>query len=113
MGFVFGFGGGFFGGLFAAGGPPLVVYTVNKLDDSKKVRATIIGGLGIINFLRAPLLVGGNILTKEILLSSLYLLPFFFLSLYLGQKLYSKLNEETFKKILLVLLGLVGIDLIL
>jgi len=112
-GLVFGFFGGFFSGLFSAGGPLLAAYITSKEDKAKIVRATIIGTFGITNFLRFPLLIVSNILTVRIFILSLYVLPFFLLSLYLGHKTYHKINEKVFKNILMIVLLLSGISLII
>lgn len=113
MGIPFGFLGGIFSGLFATGGPLYVAFLHNKIERAKVLRATIIGTLGITNFLRLPILMYNGMVTTELLIYSLYVLPFFLLAIYLGQKTFHKINEKTFKNILLVVLVLVGISLIL
>ena len=113
LGILFGFLGGLFAGMFVAGGPPYVVYIHNKLNKSNVIRSTIIGILSVNNFLMVPLLVYSNILTHDIFLLSVYIFPFFLLSLYLGHKTDHKINEILFKHILLVLLVLSGIILII
>ncbi len=113
LGILFGFIGGLFSGLFSAGGPIAVTYIYNKLDKSNIVRATIIGTLGITNFLRVPILIYSDILTYDIFLISLYILPFFILALFLGHKTHHKINEDIFKKVLMILLILSGISLII
>lgn len=112
LGLLFGFLGGFFGGLFSTGGPFFVIYIYNKLNKSRLVRATIIGVLGIIDFLRVPILIYSGILTYKVLVVSLYVLPFFFLSLFLGQKTHHRINENTFRNAVMVLLVLSGVSLI-
>jgi uncharacterized membrane protein YfcA len=112
LGPLFGFIGGTFSGLFSTGGPPIVFYIYNKLDKSNIIRATIIGTLGITDFLRFPLLIFSGILTYDIFLISFYVLPFFFLSLYLGHKTHHRINENTFKNVLMIFLILSGISLI-
>lgn len=112
LGILFGFVGGIFSGLFSTGGPIFVVYTYSKLDKPDIVRATIIGTIGITNFLRVPLLIFSDILTIDIFLISLYVLPFFLLALFLGHKTYHKINEKTLINVLMILLTLSGISLI-
>lgn len=112
LGILFGFFGGLFSGLFSTGGPLFVVYIYNKLDKSNVVRATIIGTLGITNFLRVPLLIYSDILSYQIFLVSLYVLPFFFLAIFLGHKTYHKINENIFRNVLMILLILSGVSLI-
>ncbi len=102
LGLLFGFTGGTFSGLFSTGGPPIVFYIYNKLDKPNIVRATIIGTIGITDFIRFPLLIFSDILTYNIFLKSLYVLPFFILSFYLGHKTYHRINENIFKNVLML-----------
>jgi len=113
LGLLFGFTGGTFSGLFSTGGPPFVFYIYNKLDKSNIVRATIIGTIGITDFLRFPLLIFSGILTYDIFIKSLYVTPIFFISLYLGNKTYHRINENIFKNVLMIFLILSGVSLIL
>jgi len=108
----FGFLGGIFSGLFSAGGPPIVFYIYNKLDKSTVVRATIIGAIGITDFLRFPILIVTNILTIDIVVLSLYVLPIFLLALYLGHLTYHRINENIFKTLLMIFLIFSGISLL-
>ena len=108
LGFVLGFLGGFFSGVFSAGGPFLVTYIYNKIDNPKKIRATIIGILGVMNFFRFFVFLQKNILTTEIINKFFVGLPFFLLALFLGQKIHDKINIKLFNKFLLFLLFLSG-----
>jgi len=112
-GIFFGLAGGVFSGMFSAGGPTYVIYVYNKIDGAAVFRATLIGILSITNILRLPMLVVSDILTAEILLQSLYILPFFILALFLGNKLYKKIQPHTFKNVLMVLLVVSAASLLL
>jgi len=112
LGLLFGFTGGTFSGLFSTGGPPFVFYIYNKLDKSNIIRATIIGTIGITDFLRFPLLIFSGVLTYDIFIKSLYVTPIFLLSLYVGHKTYLRINENIFKNLLMIFLILSGISLI-
>ncbi|MBU0529780.1 sulfite exporter TauE/SafE family protein [bacterium] len=113
LGILFGLLGGFFSILFAAAGPFFAVYINNKVDKSRIIRATLIGILGINSLVRVLLLITSGILTVNIFISSLYILPFFLLALYFGHKTYNKINENMFKNVLLILLIISGISLII
>ncbi|MDP3970230.1 MAG: sulfite exporter TauE/SafE family protein [bacterium] len=112
LGFVFALLGGFFSGLYSSGGSLFATYIYNKLEQPKLVRATIIGSLGIINFIRIPLLVGTGIITMNTVEKSLYMIPFFLIALFLGNKFYSKINQVMFKKFFLIVLFILGLKLI-
>jgi len=112
-GVLFGLAGGVFSGMFSAGGPTYVMYVYNRIDGAAVFRATLIGILSITNILRLPMLVVSDILTTQILITSLYIVPAFVLALFLGNRLYNKINEHTFKNILMILLVVSGISLLI
>ncbi len=112
MGVLFGFGGGFFSVLFATGGPAVVAYIQNKIDDKVVLRASIIGALGIMNFIKFPLLIYTGIITPFLFIMSLCLMPFFLLSIHLGHRTFNKINERTFRNILMLLLTASGLSII-
>ncbi|HEY4628643.1 MAG TPA: sulfite exporter TauE/SafE family protein, partial [Flavobacterium sp.] len=64
-----------------------------------------------VTMMRIPVLIFEGILTVGKLYNSLYVFPFFILALFLGNKVYLKLNEVLFKKIMLALLFISGIML--
>jgi len=113
LGVLFGVAGGVFSGMFSAGGPTYVMYVYNKIDGAAVFRATLIGILSITNILRVPMLVVSDILTTDILLHSLYILPFFILALILGNRLYKKIHAHAFKNILMILLVVSAISLLI
>ncbi len=113
MKYFFGFLGGFFSGVFSTGGPLYLVIVKNETSDVKTLRATMFGVLGLITFMRIPVLAFEGILTLNQLYNSLYVLPFFILALILGKKVYLKLNELFLKRIMLGLLFLSGIMLLI
>jgi len=113
LGILFGLAGGFFSGVFSAGGgPTYVMYVYNKISSASVFRATIIGILSITNILRVPMLIASDILTADILLHSVYILPFFIVALFFGNRIYGKINEKVFRNILFILLAASGISLI-
>lgn len=113
LGVLFGLAGGFFSGMFSAGGPTYVMYIYNRIDSASIFRATIIGILAVTNTLRIPMLVVSDILTTNTLLTALYMLPVFVIALLLGNRTYHKINEGKFKTILMILLGISGISLLI
>lgn len=104
---------GIFSGLFAIGGPPVVAYIYNSIDDPKKIRATIIGIFGVIGTVRIVLFGATGMISKDIIMTSLYIFPFFLLSVFLGQMALKKINDHVFTRILLILLFVSGMSLIL
>lgn len=110
--FLFGLAGGFFSGLFSTGGPLYVIVVKNASISMQSFRATMFGILGLITLFRIPSLYIADILTLEQVYYSLYIMPFFILSIYLGKKAYAKLNEVVLKKVVLTMLFLSGVMLV-
>jgi len=104
--------GGFFSGLYAAGGPLFAVYIYNRINKATVIRATLIGAFMALNIFRIPMLAANKLIDIRVLHYSLAAFPLFLVAIYFGDKMHSKINEELFKKIFLILLLLAGISLI-
>jgi uncharacterized membrane protein YfcA len=111
--YFLGFLGGLFSGLFSTGGPLYVIVVKNATPNMKIFRATMFGVLGLITLARIPMLVAGGIIKLNHLYTSLFILPFFFLALFLGKKMYQKLNEVMIKKIISIMLLCSGLLLLI
>ena len=109
---VFGFLGGFFSGLFSTGGPLYVMVIQSETTDVKTFRATMFGTLGLVTFMRIPVLTATGLMTMNQVYTTIYVVPFFILALFLGKKVYLKLDEVLLKKIILALLFVSGIVLV-
>lgn len=109
---AFGVLGGFFSGVFSTGGPLYVISVKNSVQEAKTFRATMIGVLALVTLIRIPALSISGVLDLEHVKMSMIILPVFFLAQFLGTKLFPKVNEGQFKKILLFLLCLSGLALI-
>jgi uncharacterized membrane protein YfcA len=109
----FGFLGGFFSGVFSTGGPLYVMIVQKETTNVKTFRATMFGTLGLVTVMRIPVLIIGGVMTMKEVYNSMYVLPFFILALFLGKKVYLKLDDILIKKIILVLLFVSGIMLLL
>ena len=109
---AFGILGGFFAGVFSTGGPLYVIAVKNSVAEAKVFRATMIGVLAVVTAVRIPSLAIGGILNLVHIQMSLLILPVFLLAQWLGGRLFLKINEQLFKKVLLGLLFLSGTALI-
>lgn len=109
---AFGVLGGFFSGVFSTGGPLYVISVKNSVQEAKTFRATMIGVLALVTVIRIPALSISGVLDLNHVKMSLVILPVFFLAQFLGTKLFPKINEVQFKKILLFILCLSGLALI-
>ena len=111
--YTFGFLGGFFSGLFSTGGPLFVILVKNATLDMKTFRATMFGVLGLVSIIRVPMISIGGILHWHHLYYSLFILPFFFIAIFLGKKMYSKINESVLRKSVLAVLFFSGVILLI
>jgi len=107
-----GFLGGFFSGLFSTGGPLFVVLVKNATTEISVFRATMFGVLGLVSIIRVPMISIGGILKWHHLYNAIFILPFFVLALYLGKKMYLKVNESVLKNTVLVVLFFSGVLLV-
>lgn len=105
---LFGVLGGFFAGVFSTGGPLYVIAVKNTVDEVRIFRATMIGVLALVTLIRIPSLAIGGVLNFAHLKTSLIIFPVFILAQFLGNYSFKKINENLFKKVLLVLLCLSG-----
>lgn len=109
---VFGALGGFFSGVFSTGGPLYVISVQNSVQQVRAFRATMIGVLALVTLVRIPALSISGVLNFNHVKTSLLILPVFFLAQYLGKKMFLRINEALFRKVLMVLLCLSGLALI-
>ncbi|WP_455717299.1 sulfite exporter TauE/SafE family protein [Anaerosporobacter sp.] len=99
-------------GLFVSGGALLVIYAVSVLKDKQEFRAT----LSPVWVILAIILMfsharSGYYTNETILLIILSMIPLV-ISIWLGNKLFDKINQKVFLKITYVLLLLSGISLL-
>ena len=99
-------------GLYGVGGPFYVAAIYNEEESARVVRATIIGAIGIANFVRLPSLYIGGLLTSTVMFYFLISLPIFLISLFIGYKFYSKCSDEVLRKFLLAFLFIAGFVLL-
>lgn len=113
LGWLVGILGGLVSGVVATGSQIFVPYINSKVDSTRVVRATVMAVLAIGNTIRLPLLAYNHLLTRQLFLNSVYLLPVFFLAMFLGQKLFNIINEKLLKLLLLLFLAVSGVSLLL
>lgn len=112
-GVVAGFLGGISDAMFASGGPPVITYLVYKLNSKDLLRASI-GGIFFINAIwRIILLTYSGIITTEILEFSIFVIPFLLVGMIVGKKISIKVDFALFKKILAIILIIVGMLLVI
>tara|TARA_R110002073_G_scaffold40547_1_gene114881 strand:- start:86393 stop:87109 length:717 start_codon:yes stop_codon:yes gene_type:complete len=110
--FSFGVLGGFFSGVFSTGGPLYVMCVENSVKNIKVFRATMIGVMGLVTITRIPALALSGILNSNHLKMALFVFPVFLFAQFLGKRTFIKINENIFKKALMILLCISGLVLV-
>jgi len=108
-GFLFGFLSGCFGSAFNYSGPPVIVYTSMQNWDKDDIVVTMqsfffISGLAIV----AVHALNG-LITTQVLASWALLSPVLFLGVFAGSRLYEKIDQDLFRRILFLLLILLSL----
>jgi uncharacterized membrane protein YfcA len=105
--------GGFFSGVAATGGPPLVLY-LNASDLTKEVRMGVLQAVFVTgSIVKVAMLVPTGMLTGPVLQNAAVLLPPMVIGSYLGQLLFDRLPGEAIRTAALVMLVGIGIALVL
>jgi uncharacterized protein len=107
-GYLFGFFSGCLGGALSAAGPPVIVYTSLQTWSKDTIKVTLQGFFlvsgAIVIFFQA---MSG--LTTILVLRYFFIsLPLIVLGTYTGSFFYGKVREEHYKKVMLILLALLG-----
>lgn len=114
---LLGFGSGIFSGVFqslaGAGGPPLVFYYVSIFKDKSLVRANLIISFLFANIIRVISGFYTSLISYDTMKQSLYILPFFLISVYLGSKFHLRLNQKVYETLVYILLFVSGTFLLL
>ena len=106
--YVAGFGTGFIGSAFSAGGPPTIIYTTLTGWSKDYIKATITGffltSAIITAIVHASTGLTTTLVVKYFLVSSAFVLT----GVYTGMKLYNRVSTEVYIRVLLILLIILG-----
>lgn len=110
--YISGFLGGCLGGALSAGGPPVIVYTSLQSWTKDQIKVTIQGF-----FLTAGTVVVtshfiSGVTTPAVFYYYLVSIPALVAGTYLGSMLYGIIKEEYYKKLIMALLGILGLFMI-
>lgn len=86
------------------GGPPLILYLANSSRDKISMRATCIAYFALTNVSAIIIFLWGNTDFTFAFEQTIYLLPFCFIGLWIGNKLFPYLSQQMFKRIIFVML---------
>jgi len=107
-GYLFGFLSGCLGGALSAAGPPVIVYTSLQNWSKDTIKVTL-QGFFLVSGVIVIFFQALNGLTTVIVIRYFVVsLPFLVLGTFTGSLFYGKIQEEHYKKMILVLLALLG-----
>lgn len=99
-----GMAAGMLGGAFSVGGPPVVILIHQTLTDKTDIKANLLAYFMFSVAVRAPLLAASEILTREILINSLVVLPLLVAGLIAGNLLHTRLSTKVVRYVVMVML---------
>ena len=106
--YVFGFFGGCIGGALSAAGLAAIVYTSLQTWGKDKIKATLQGFLLASHLVIVILQAVNGLITTIVLWYLLVSLPTLILGTYAGSLFYGRINEDFYKKTMLILLAILG-----
>ena len=109
---LFGFLSGCLGGAITASGPPVIVYTSLQAWSKDTIKATLQGFFFFTGLTVVLAHAVGGITTPLVIRYFVLSLPFLVLGTYTGSFFYGMIAEESYKRILLILLFALGIFMI-
>ena len=111
--YLCGFIAGCLGGAISASGPPVIVYTSLQSWSKDQIKVTLQGFFVISGIVVIIFQAIGGLVTERVLWYFLTALPLLLGGTWVGSLLYGRMKEETYRKILLILMGLLGLFMIL
>ncbi|MGP8050922.1 MAG: sulfite exporter TauE/SafE family protein [Desulfobaccales bacterium] len=111
-GVVAGFFGGITGGLFSAGGPPVVLYLTGKIKEKNAMRATLVFLFLLMDSWRIILFFFAGLISSDVLKFTVWLVPAFVIGNIAGSLLHIKVNERLFKRLVALVLMTIGLVLV-
>lgn len=108
------FGGlsGFLGGLFEIAGPPLIYHYYRQPLEPHRIRNTLILLFAVSSGVRTLFIVGSGQMSQEILLLTAWALPMVVVGTWLGRHWPPPLSVSTMRRLVFIILILIGVSLI-
>lgn len=110
--YIAGFGSGFIGSAFSAGGPPTIIYTTLTGWSKNHIKATLTGFFLIGNIIIIAGHAASGLTNTLVLKYMLVSAGFVLLGVFLGSRLYDKTDTRVYLKVILITLMALGIMMI-
>jgi uncharacterized protein len=111
-GYLFGFLGGCLGGAFSASGPAVIVYASLQDWPKDRIKASLQGMFFVIGAIVVLFYTLNGLITTVVLKYFGVSFPALLLGTYVGALCYGKISDVQYKKVMFILLGLLGAFLI-
>ena len=106
--YLFGFLAGCLGGAFSASGPPVIVYTSLQPWNKDQIKVTLQGYFFASGIIVIFFQAFSGLMTDMVLKYFLISLAPLMIGTYVGHFFYGRIQEETYRTFMLILLGLLG-----
>jgi uncharacterized membrane protein YfcA len=100
-------------GLFGTGGPPLIIWYHLTAPGKTAFRAHLMAIFLMMTAVRVPSYFANGLVTAPRLMSALLVLPAVLLGAWLGHRAHLQISERTFRRLVSLLLAVLGILLLL
>lgn len=110
--YLFGFAAGCLGGAIGASGPPVIVYTSLQPWTKDQIKVTLQGFFILSGIVVVAFQAMGGLVTGRVLCYSFAGFPLLLIGTWAGSLLYGRIREETFRIIMLIIMGLLGLFMI-
>ena len=107
--YVFGFFAGGLGGAVSASGPPVIVYTSLQAWTKDQIKVTLQGFFVVSGLLIGVFQAANGLVTDGVIRNFLVSVPTLLAGTWAGSLLYGKFREEGYRRVMLVLLGALGV----
>lgn len=111
-GLIAGLLSGVLGGLFGTSGPPMIVYMSRRGMSVAVFRATLIAFFCVLDVSRMLGYAASGLVTRQILLTGVLLIPISLLGVYAGTRIHTRLNERFLWMTVAVALLVAGVALV-
>jgi len=110
--YLFGFFAGFLGGALSAAGPPVIIYTSLQDWGKNSIKVTLQGFFVVSGAVVVFFHAVNGLTTWTVFLYFLISAPLLVLGTYVGSFFYGKINEEGYRRVVMVLLALLGMFMV-
>jgi uncharacterized membrane protein YfcA len=107
--YLFGFFAGGLGGAISASGPPVIVYTSLQAWTKDQIKVTLQGFFIVSGLLIGVFHAANGLTTERVILNFLVSIPTLLAGTWLGSQLYGRFREEGYRRVMLLLLGALGV----